>query len=47
MNRDWRLTSGAIPRKTVIFDGRNLYNAEKLEKSGLEYFYIGQKISEQ
>ena len=28
----------------VIFDGRNLYNTDKLAKLGFQYFYIGQKL---
>jgi UDPglucose 6-dehydrogenase len=28
----------------VIFDGRNLYNADKLAKLGFQYFYIGQQV---
>ena len=28
----------------VIFDGRNLYNADKLAQLGFQYFYIGQKV---
>jgi UDPglucose 6-dehydrogenase len=28
----------------VIFDGRNLYNPDKLAKLGFQYFYIGQKL---
>ncbi len=28
----------------VIFDGRNLYNPDKLAKLGVQYFYIGQKV---
>lgn len=28
----------------VVFDGRNLYNSDKLVKLGFHYFYIGQKM---
>lgn len=35
----------SLMKSPVIFDGRNLYNPEKLEKLGFEYFYIGQKLS--
>ena len=34
----------SLMKNPVIFDGRNLYNPEKLEKLGFEYFYIGQKV---
>ncbi len=30
-------------KKPVIFDGRNLYNPEKLERLGFDYFYIGSR----
>ncbi|HAY21457.1 UDP-glucose dehydrogenase family protein [Desulfobacca acetoxidans] len=30
-------------RTPVIFDGRNLYNCQKLTQLGFEYFYIGKK----
>jgi len=35
----------SLMKSPVIFDGRNLYNPEKLEKLGFAYFYIGQKLS--
>ncbi|MDD2901069.1 MAG: UDP-glucose/GDP-mannose dehydrogenase family protein [Syntrophales bacterium] len=35
----------SLMKKPVIFDGRNLYNPEKLEKAGFAYFYIGQKVT--
>ena len=35
----------SLMKKPVIFDGRNLYNPEKLEKAGFEYFYIGQRLN--
>ncbi len=28
----------------VVFDGRNLYNPEKMANLGFQYFYIGQKL---
>ena len=34
-------------KKPVIFDGRNLYNPEKLERLGFAYFYIGSRIASQ
>jgi UDPglucose 6-dehydrogenase len=34
----------SLMKNPVIFDGRNLYNPEKLAKLGFEYFYIGQKV---
>jgi UDPglucose 6-dehydrogenase len=34
----------SLLNRPVIFDGRNLYNPEKLAKLGFEYFYIGQKV---
>lgn len=37
----------SLMKKPVIFDGRNLYNPEKLDRAGFAYFYIGQKISGQ
>jgi len=33
----------SLMRSPVIFDGRNLYNPEKMDKLGFKYFYIGQK----
>jgi UDPglucose 6-dehydrogenase len=33
----------SLMKSPVIFDGRNLYNPEKLAKLGFEYFYVGQK----
>ncbi|MBI4644711.1 MAG: UDP-glucose/GDP-mannose dehydrogenase family protein [Deltaproteobacteria bacterium] len=35
----------SLMKSPVIFDGRNLYNPEKLDKLGFEYFYIGQKVT--
>jgi len=35
----------SLMKSPVIFDGRNLYNPEKLAKLGFEYFYIGQKLT--
>jgi len=35
----------SLMKSPVIFDGRNLYNPEKLGKLGFEYFYIGQKVA--
>jgi UDPglucose 6-dehydrogenase len=35
----------SLMKSPVIFDGRNLYNPDKLDKLGFEYFYIGQKLS--
>jgi UDPglucose 6-dehydrogenase len=35
----------SVMKSPVIFDGRNLYNPEKLDKLGFEYFYIGQKLT--
>jgi UDPglucose 6-dehydrogenase len=35
----------SLMKSQVVFDGRNLYNPEKLDKVGFEYFYIGQKLS--
>ncbi|MEW6659162.1 MAG: UDP-glucose/GDP-mannose dehydrogenase family protein [Thermodesulfobacteriota bacterium] len=35
----------SLMKSPVIFDGRNLYNPEKLEKLGFAYFYIGQKLT--
>ncbi len=34
----------SLLKQPVIFDGRNLYNPEKLAKLGFRYFYIGQKV---
>ena len=31
-------------KNPVVFDGRNLYKPEKLERLGFTYFYIGQKV---
>jgi UDPglucose 6-dehydrogenase len=33
----------SLMQSPVIFDGRNLYNPEKLAKLGFKYFHIGQK----
>jgi UDPglucose 6-dehydrogenase len=35
----------SLMKSPVIFDGRNLYNPEKMERLGFAYFYIGQKIT--
>src|SRR4030042_802831 len=32
----------SLMRSPVIFDGRNLYNPEKMDKLGFKYFYIAQ-----
>jgi UDPglucose 6-dehydrogenase len=34
----------SLMKAPVIFDGRNLYNPDKLAKLGFTYFHIGQKI---
>jgi UDPglucose 6-dehydrogenase len=34
----------SLLKQPVIFDGRNLYNPEKLANLGFRYFYVGQKI---
>ena len=34
----------SLLKAPVIFDGRNLYNADKLAQLGFQYFYIGQKV---
>jgi len=34
----------AVLKTPVIFDGRNLYNPQKLAKLGFKYYYIGQKV---
>ena len=34
----------ATMKEPVIFDGRNLYNPEKLARLGFKYFRVGQKI---
>jgi len=34
----------SLMKQPVIFDGRNLYNPDKIAKLGFQYFYIGQKI---
>ena len=34
----------SLMKGQVIFDGRNLYNPEKLDRLGFAYFYIGQKL---
>ena len=34
----------SLLKAPVIFDGRNLYNPEKLEGLGFTYFHIGQKV---
>jgi UDPglucose 6-dehydrogenase len=33
-----------VLKAPVIFDGRNLYNPDKLAKLGFKYYYIGQKM---
>jgi UDPglucose 6-dehydrogenase len=33
----------SLMQHPVIFDGRNLYNPEKMDKLGFKYFHIGQK----
>jgi len=33
-----------LMKAPVIFDGRNLYNPNKLANSGFTYFHIGQKV---
>ncbi len=35
----------SLMKSPVVFDGRNLYNPEKLDKLGFKYFYIGQKLT--
>jgi len=35
----------SLMKDPVIFDGRNLYNPEKMDKLGFKYFYIGQKLA--
>ena len=34
----------SLMNQPVIFDGRNLYNPDKVAQRGFQYFYIGQKI---
>jgi UDPglucose 6-dehydrogenase len=34
----------SLMKAPVIFDGRNLYNPDKLARLGFTYFYIGQKV---
>ena len=34
----------SLMKNPVVFDGRNLYKPEKLERLGFTYFYIGQKV---
>jgi UDPglucose 6-dehydrogenase len=34
----------ALLKAPVIFDGRNLYNLDKLKGLGFSYFYMGQKV---
>jgi UDPglucose 6-dehydrogenase len=33
----------SLMRKPVIFDGRNIFQPEKLKKIGFEYFGVGRK----
>jgi UDPglucose 6-dehydrogenase len=35
----------ALMKAPVIFDGRNLYNPDKMAKLGFQYFHIGQKVN--
>jgi UDPglucose 6-dehydrogenase len=35
----------SLLKAPVIFDGRNLYNADKMAQLGFQYFYIGQKVN--
>jgi UDPglucose 6-dehydrogenase len=37
----------SLLKAPVIFDGRNLYHAEKMAKLGFRYFYIGQPLNRQ
>jgi UDPglucose 6-dehydrogenase len=37
----------SLLKAPVIFDGRNLYRPDKLAKLGFQYFYIGQKLTNQ
>jgi UDPglucose 6-dehydrogenase len=34
----------SLMKQPVIFDGRNLYNPDKVAQLGFEYFYVGKKI---
>jgi len=34
----------SLMKQPVIFDGRNLYNPDKIAQLGFEYFYVGKKI---
>jgi UDPglucose 6-dehydrogenase len=34
----------SLMKQPVIFDGRNLYNPDKVAQFGFEYFYVGKKI---
>jgi UDPglucose 6-dehydrogenase len=36
----------SLMKAPVIFDGRNLYNPDKLARLGFTYFYIGQKVQD-
>jgi len=37
----------SLLKAPVIFDGRNLYSPDKLAMLGFQYFYIGQKLTDQ
>jgi HEAT repeat protein len=37
----------SLLKAPVIFDGRNLYQADKMAKRGFRYFYIGQPVNAQ
>jgi UDPglucose 6-dehydrogenase len=37
----------SLLKAPVIFDGRNLYSPDKLANLGFQYFYIGQKLTNQ
>jgi UDPglucose 6-dehydrogenase len=37
----------SLLKAPVIFDGRNLYSPDKLAMLGFQYFFIGQKLTDQ
>ncbi len=41
-NEDWEKIKTAVKNK-VVFDGRNILNAEKIKKLGFEYYGVGRK----